>query len=150
MKVSKQGVPPSAGSICYAAHLRCMTALTQCLIAALRRLNAPQSVLDAATDDGDLQQVYWWIATQTQQASLAGARGSATENATYATDWSVFAHVFRKRKGFEPHPRDSKAMEQFFWFTSGAHHEHLGHLNCKSSNVPDQRPGANTKDPKHD
>lgn len=42
-------------------QMRCMANLTTCLLSALRRLNAPQSVLDAVTEDGDLEHVNWWI-----------------------------------------------------------------------------------------
>ena len=41
--------------------MRCVANLTICLLSALRRLNAPQSVLDAVTEDGDLEHVNWWI-----------------------------------------------------------------------------------------
>jgi len=71
---------------------------------------------------------------ESAMAGLGAAHGLATADVQYATDWSAFAKVYSKREGFAPHPRDSRALELFFWFTSGAYHEHLGHLNCKSPN----------------
>jgi hypothetical protein len=47
-------------------------------------------------------------------------------------DWEAFEKVFKKREGFSPTKRDSKVKELFFWFTCGAHCEHLGQLNIKT------------------
>lgn len=55
-------------------------------------------------------------------------------------DWEVFAEKFEKRNGFMPLRRDKQHLEDFYWFTVGAHAQFMGRLEVKLNTEDDTLP----------